>query len=289
MSLPENQLRLLVAAACAPIIWGSTYFVTTQFMPAGVPLTIAALRVLPAGILLLLWQRHMPRGVDVFRVALLGVLNIGFFQAMLFISAYRLPGGLASILNATQPLIVLFLTSCISRRVPPRMAWLSAALGIAGIILLLWSPQVRVDGAGVLAALAGAASMATGTVLAKRWQVKLPVLAFTGWQLVLGGLCLLPVSLWQETWPAALTVGHVLTHLYLTVFGAVIAYVLFFTGVARLPAAMVSSLGLLGPVSAVLLGWGFLDQALEGRQLAGFVLVLLSLVGMQRATLKTPS
>ena len=266
MSLPESKLRFLVAAACAPIIWGSTYFVTSQFMPSNIPLTIAAMRVLPAGVLLLLWQRNIPRGGDVLRVALLGVLNIGFFQAMLFISAYRLPGGLASILNATQPLMVLLLSSCMNHRPIRRLAWQSAVLGIVGILLLLWSPHAKVDASGMAAALAGAASMATGTILAKRWQIKLPVLAFTGWQLLLGGLCL-----------------------YLTLFGAVIAYVLFFTGVARLPAALVSSLGLLGPISAVLLGWGFLDQTLQGRQLLGFALVLLSLMGMQKAMLNSSS
>ena len=289
MSLPESKLRFLVAAACAPIIWGSTYFVISQFMPSNIPLTIAAMRVLPAGVLLLLWQRNIPRGGDVLRVALLGVLNIGFFQAMLFVSAYRLPGGLASILNATQPLMVLLLSSCMNHRPIRRLAWQSAVLGIVGILLLLWSPHAKVDASGMAAALAGAASMATGTILAKRWQIKLPVLAFTGWQLLLGGLCLLPAALWLETLPAALTTTNILAHLYLTLFGAVIAYVLFFTGVARLPAALVSSLGLLGPISAVLLGWGFLDQTLQGRQLLGFALVLLSLMGMQKAMLNSSS
>ncbi|CAI2931745.1 protein of unknown function [Aminobacter niigataensis] len=43
----------LLLTAIAPAIWGSTYIVTTEFLPAGYPLTVAMLRALPAGLLLL--------------------------------------------------------------------------------------------------------------------------------------------------------------------------------------------------------------------------------------------
>ncbi len=65
----------------------------------------------------------------------LSILNIAFFQAMLFVSAYRLPGGLAAILNSTQTLMVLVLTWWVGRKQPPIMAWASAALGVLGIYL----------------------------------------------------------------------------------------------------------------------------------------------------------
>ena len=92
-----NRTTAILATALAPLIWGSTYLVTTEFLPPNRPFTAALIRVLPAGLLLLAWTRRLPRRGEWGFVALLGFLNIGFFQAMLFVAAYRLPGGLAAV------------------------------------------------------------------------------------------------------------------------------------------------------------------------------------------------
>ena len=279
----ESPIMVILATALAPLIWGSTYLVTTEFLPPGRPFTAALLRVLPAGLLLLAWTREWPRWRDVGWLLVLSILNIAFFQAMLFVSAYRLPGGLAAILNSTQTLMVLVLTWWAGRKQPPIMAWASAALGVLGIVLLVYSPQTHFDTLGIIAALAGSASMATGIYFSARFQHGLSVLAYTGWQLLLGGLCLLPVVLVLEPWPDHFTAANVGGYLYLCLVGAVLAYVLYFRGISRLPPAIVSSLGPLSPVCAFVLGWVFLNEQLGGRALVGFVLVLLSIIGVQRA------
>ena len=272
----------IALTALAPLIWGSTYYVTTAFLPPDRPLTAAMLRVLPAGLLLLLWTREWPKqAAEWGKTLVLGALNIGFFQAMLFVAAYRLPGGLAAILSSTQTLVVLLLMALAGSR-PPQAAWRAAGLGVLGVILLVASPQTRFDTLGIVAALAGAVSMAAGVFLAKRWQIKLSVLALTGWQLLLGGLCLLPVALLLEPGLPTLTARHIGGYAYLCLFGAVLSYVLFFRGLRQLPPAVVSSLGLLSPVCAYVLGWVLLNQAMGWRAMLGFVLVLASIYGVQR-------
>ncbi len=271
----------LLLTALAPLIWGSTYFVTTEFLPPGRPLTAAVLRILPAGLLLLLWVREWPVRGDWGKLLILGILNLGFFQAMLFVAAYRLPGGLAAILSSTQTLIILMLMVLAGSR-PPKTTWAAALCGVAGIILMVVSPQNRFDALGIAAALAGAVSAASGIFLTKRWPVKLSVLALTGWQLMLGGLCLLPAAYLLEPGLPALTASNIGAYLYLCLFGAVLAYVLFFRGIGLLPPAVVSSLGLLSPVCAYLLGWLLLDQAMGPRALLGFSLVLASIYGVQQ-------
>ena len=62
-----------------------------------------------------------------------------------------------------------------------------------------------------------------------------------------------------------------------------LSYVLFFRGLRQLPPAVVSSLGLLSPVCAYVLGWVLLNQAMGWRAMLGFVLVLASIYGVQRA------
>ncbi len=279
----NHPLAIIFTTALAPLIWGSTYLVTTLFLPPDRPFAAALIRVLPAGLLLLLCTREFPKRHEWGKVILLGVLNIGFFQAMLFVSAYRLPGGLAAILLSTQTLMVLLLMWLIGKAMPPKAAWGWAATGVAGIALLVFSSQAPFDALGMAAALLGAASMALGVYLSKNWRISLSVLAFTGWQLFFGGLSLLPVALLAEPPLQTLTATHIGGYLYLCLFGAVLAYVLFFRGIAKLPPAVVSSLGLLSPVSAFVLDWLFLGQGMNGQSLIGLTLALASIVGVQRA------
>jgi probable blue pigment (indigoidine) exporter len=86
-------MRDVLLTALAPIIWGTTYFVTTQFLPPNRPLFVSAIRAAPIGLLMLAGFRELPKGIWLWRVSVLGTLNIGFFFALLFTAAYRLPGG----------------------------------------------------------------------------------------------------------------------------------------------------------------------------------------------------
>ena len=278
-----NRPAAIFTTAIAPLIWGSTYLVTTEFLPPNRPFTAALIRVLPAGLLLLAWARRIPKRNEWPTVVLLGFLNIGFFQAMLFVAAYRLPGGLAAVLSSTQTLMVLVFTWLIDKTMPPKAAWAWSATGVLGIAMLVLSPSARYDGTGILAALSGAAAMALGVYLSKHKKTSLPVLAFTGWQLFIGGVFLLPAALLAEPPLESLSPANIGGYLYLCLFGAVFAYVLFFNGIVKLSPAAVSSLGLLSPVSAFVLGWLFLGQSMDAKSLAGFALVLVSIFGVQKA------
>ncbi len=163
------------------------------------------------------------------------------------------------------------------------MALVAGALGVLGMAALLLSPGARWDMVGVAAALVGTLCMAAGTFWSRRWRSDLPVLAFTGWQLLAGGLMLAPVA-WAVDPPLpALTLTNIAGYLYLSLAGALVAYALWFRGIARLPSVAVSSLGLLSPVTAVLLGWVLLGQAMTGVSLVGMLVVLASILAVQWA------
>ena len=275
-----------LATALGPVIWGSTYIVTTELLPPDRPFTAALLRTLPAGLLLVLWCRRWPASGDWvgwWRPMVLAALNIGVFQALLFVAAYRLPGGVAAVVGAVGPLVVMGLTWALDHRRPPALALVAGALGVLGMAALLLSPGARWDMVGVAAALVGTLCMAAGTFWSRRWRSDLPVLAFTGWQLLAGGVMLAPVA-WAVDPPLpALTPTHIAGYLYLSLAGALVAYALWFRGIARLPSVAVSSLGLLSPVTAVLLGWALLGQAMTGVSLVGMLVVLASILAVQWA------
>lgn len=276
------RLRDTLLTALAPLVWGSTYLVTSHVLPPGLPLTAAVLRVLPVGLLLLAWHRRLPSGIWLVRMAVLGALNIAIFQGALFVAAYRLPGGVAATLGAIQPLLVAVLAwPLLSIR--PTLRNVAAGLaGVAGVALLVLTPSARLDAVGIAAALGGAASMAFGTLLVRRWLPPVPPMVFTSWQLVGGGLLLLPFALVQEPPLPPLTAIQVAAYGYLGLVGAGLAYFLWFRGVTRLPPSSVASLGLLSPVSATLLGWGVVGQALGPGQMAGAALVLVAIGVGQR-------
>ncbi|MCU1791757.1 DMT family transporter [Pectobacterium polaris] len=283
----SHYWRDVILTALAPAIWGSTYIVTSEILPPDRPFTAALIRVLPAGLLLLLFTRRFPARQDWWRVLVLSALNIGVFQALLFVAAYRLPGGLAAVLGAIQPLLVMVLVWAVDHRAPRLATLWSAIIGVAGMAILLLSPQTVFEPVGVAAALLGAVCMATGVWLTRRWQLDLPVLPLTGWQLFLGGLMLAPVAWIADAPLPALTLSQWAAYSYLCLAGAVLAYGLWFRGISRLPTVAVASLGLLSPLTAVVLGWALLSQSMTGTAFLGLAIVLASVFAVQWTTARS--
>ena len=155
----------ILLTALAPLIWGSTYIVTSELLPPDRPFTAALIRVLPAGLLLLLLMRRLPARRDWGRVLILSALNIGVFQALLFVAAYRLPGGLAAVVGAIQPLLVMGLAWGVEGRRPARLALGASVLGVAGMGVLLLSPRTVWEPIGIAAALGGTAAAPKATAV----------------------------------------------------------------------------------------------------------------------------
>lgn len=279
----SNRFGTVALTALAPAIWGTTYLATTELLPPGRPLLAAVVRALPAGLVLVAATRRLPSGIWWWRALVLGALNIGAFFALLFVAAYRLPGGVAATIGALQPLFVALLAAGLLGERLTRRTLLTAVAGVAGVSLLVLRADARLDALGVAAAAGGAIVMATGVVLSKRWVSPAPLLATTGWQLVAGGVLLLPVALLVEgPPPTALSAGNLAGYAYLTGIGAALAYALWFRGIRELSPTQVTFLGLLSPVVATALGMIALGQALTWAQAAGGLVILAALVVAQR-------
>jgi probable blue pigment (indigoidine) exporter len=278
---PAGLAGVAALTGLTPMIWGSTYLVTTELLPPGRPLLAAAVRALPAGLIVLALTRTLPRGVWWWKAAVLGALNIGIFFALLFVAAYRLPGGVAATFGAVQPLLVAALAIPLLGQRPTRwrLAW--GVAGVLGVGLVVIRGSVALDGIGLLAALAGAAAMSAGMVLTKRWGRPVPLLAFTGWQLTAGGLLLAPLALLFEGPPPALDGRATLGFLWLGLFGTLLAYANWFRGLDRLPVIAASFLTLIAPVVATILGWLVLTQSLTPLQITGMIIAFAAVIAGQ--------
>jgi probable blue pigment (indigoidine) exporter len=274
---------LTLLTALAPLVWGTTYAVSTEMLPPGHPLFAGTLRALPAGLVAVAIGMALPRGSWWWKSAVLGILNIGLFFPMLFISAERLPGGVAGTLGSVSPLIVaLAALPLLGDRLSAwRIGW--GLAGVAGVGMIVLGPAARLDTLGIVAGTLGASSMALGITLTKRWGRPDGVgpVALVGWQLTAGGLVLVPVTLIIEGAPPAIDTTAGLGYLWLGLVGGLIAYTLFFSGIGKLPVTSVAPLSLLSPMMAATVGVAVLGESLTPIQLLGLGIALASVVAGQ--------
>jgi drug/metabolite transporter (DMT)-like permease len=276
--MEDKSLRWLLLTAIAPIAWGSTYFVTRQFLPADAPLWGALFRALPAGLILLLISRRLPHGVWWWRAAVLGILNVGGFFVLVYVAGQRLPSSVAATVMSASAAAMMLLAWMLRRQRPRVLAAIGAGIGLVGVALLVGVGGEPVDGWGLGAAFAGMLSSSLGFVLTGRWGNEIPGLTMASWQLTMGGLMLLPVAFIVDGPPPTLTPTSLVGFAYLSLVSTALAFTVWFAGLRRLPAATVGLVGLLNPVTGVALGVFLAGEPFGLAQVVGLALVLTGIV-----------
>lgn len=266
------------ATLLAPISWGTSYVTITELLPDGRPLLVATARVVPSGLVLLiagaLASRWRPRGKEWWRTAMLALFNFGIFFPLLVAAVYRLPGGVAAAVGGLQPLLVAALSWLVARRKPRVLDLAVGGVAALGVGLVVIRPGADLEPLGLLAAAGANVSFAVGVVLTKRFPAPSNRLAATGWQLLMGGVVLVPLTAVVEGAPPSLTGPNVTGFAYLSLVATALAFLLWFNGIRRLPAVAPPLLGLAAPVTGAVLGWTILGQSLSPLQLTGFVVTL---------------
>lgn len=275
------QLRWILLTAVAPAAWGSTYIVTEKLLPPDRPLFAALVRALPVGLALLAWRRRLPRGAWWWKAVVLGICNIGVFFPLIFLAAYHLPGGLAATLQASSPLVVMAIAFLMigERTAPIRIG--AALVGIAGVVLLVLRNPGHLDALGLVGAFGSVLVSGVGFVLIKRWPAPVDMLTLVSWQLVVGGLFLLPVALLVEGGPPPIDGKAAFGLAWIAIMGGGVAYFCWFTGLTRMTAGATALIGLINPVVGTVLGIIFAGEVFGWTQALGMVLVLGGVVAGQ--------
>jgi probable blue pigment (indigoidine) exporter len=290
MNIKGSTAATAGATLLAPISWGTTYVTVTELLPAGRPLLVAAMRIAPSSLALLVAGRFVsrwrPRGsAEWGRTALLATCNFGVFFPLLIVAVYRLPGGVAAAFGGLQPLLVAALSWLVAGSRPRARDLVVGVVALVGVGLVALRPGAGFDEVGLLAAVGANVSFALGVVLTKRFPAPPNRLAATGWQLALGGLVLVPLTLLVEGVPPRLSGANVAGFAYLSLAATALAFVLWFNGIRRLPTAAPPLLGLAAPVTGATLGWALLGQSLAPIQLVGFAITISAIA---YATTLTP-
>jgi probable blue pigment (indigoidine) exporter len=281
--IASMEAKWLGVTAVAPVVWGANYVVTRQLLPVDVPLWGSALRALPAGLVLLAVARTLPRGVWWWRSMVLGTVNVGAFFLLVYVAAQLLPSSVAASVMALAPLTMAGFAWLLVSETLTGLTIGGAVAGIVGVLLLVGGASGSIDPAGVAASVAALLLSSAGAVLAKRWSDGTPLVALTAWQLVLGGAILTAVALAVEGTPPALDAKETAGFAFTTLVATALAYLCWFAGLARLPAATVGVVGLLNPVTGVLLGALVAHETFTLAQVGGILLVLAGILATTQA------
>lgn len=257
--------REWLVTACAPILWGTMPAVAAEALSPGHPFLIATVRSLGAGLAFLCLSREIPPRDWNGRILALGLINIALTFGLFFVSASRLPGGVIAILMSFSPFwAALFSWPLLDQR--PNMNQLVLILfGIAGVSLLVGASASHLDPIGVIAGVGASSCMGCGIVLVKKWGRPAPLLAFTSWQLMAGGILLLLLTLFVEELPQHISLVGIGALSYLALGCTALAYMLWFRGIETIGPQRTAMLLLLVPLVAL-----SIDAAFFGRQLTAF-------------------
>jgi len=278
MSSMEARWRLVAVTAVAPIAWGATYVVTRHLLPADAPLWGAAWRALPAGLLLWSLARRRPRGDWWWKAPVLGMLNFGAFFVLVYLAAQLLPSSIAASVMALAPLALAGLAWPLLAQRPTARWAAGAVLGIAGVLLVVGLGAGAVSPAGIVASVVALLASSLGAILTTRWRDDTPLLATTAWQLTAGGVALLVAAGVVEGAPPRVDAVGIAAYAGIAVVATALAFVCWFTGLRHLPAGTVGIIGLLNPVTGVVLGVLVGGEAVTPAQALGIALVLVSLL-----------
>ena len=278
----------MLAFALVYVFWGSTYLgirIAVERIP---PILMAGARFSIAGALMLVFCRLAGRRtaltLDQFwRLAFIGILLLAISNAVLAWAELSVPTGLAALLVSVTPIWFLFIDHVLmkSGQRVGRAALVGVALGIVGMIVLLW-PRLRETHAlgawelvAALSLLGSSFSWAFGSVLARRWHVQVHPLVGAGWQMVVAGTVDVTVGLvlgehHLATWDRA-GLGAVL---YLIVFGSWVGYSAYVWLLRHVPTTKVTTYAYVNPVVAVILGWAIIGEPVDRFMFAGAAIIV---------------
>jgi len=275
------------------VVWGSTYLAIRLAVRPGAgiqPFTLGFVRMLIAGLILLLWgtlRGGVPRPTrrELGVLAGSGLLLWTGANGMVTWAEQRIDSSIAAVLIATIPLWTVAIEALLDRNPPSKATWLALLTGFSGTIILAF-PRFSTTGSGdtlsLLLLILAPVAWSLGTLLQRRNPTRMPGRVSAGIQLIFAALGFgILMLLAGESWPQP-TLQAALAWLYLIIFGSVIAFTAYVQVLQQLPTSLAMTYAYVNPVIAVLLGAWLLGESLTMTTLAGAALVLLGVVGVFR-------
>jgi drug/metabolite transporter (DMT)-like permease len=280
--------RSIALVMLLALLWGAGFPLTKMAVETLPPLTVAAVRALLGGLLLLaalgprarlLWVSA--RGGDTFLVQ--AIFNCIVPWSLVAWASRTIDAGLATILNSLSPIFIFLITWAITRHEPatPRK-FVGVVLGLAGVLAIIGMNALAGLGGHTLAEVAcvvGSLSYAIAGVIGGRYR-HLPSLVPAAGAALMGAAVLVPLALALEPWPAAPSMRSMLAVLGLAVFSTGAAFVVYFRLLSTIGSIATASQAYLRILVGVGLSVGFLGESFSAAMAVGMTLVIAGVVAM---------
>lgn len=291
---------ILLAYSLVCLIFGTTFLAIKIGVDAGAPPFFSSgLRFFMAGAILFLWM--VWKGKANFSLLLRkemlftgAALTFGTFSALYWAEQY-ISSGLAAVLSATGPIMILLMQTAILRQKAPALSLYGCIIGFTGVLLLVL-PNLVVDISplwliGCVVVLIGECCYAAGAIYSKKVINSMPEvspIALNAAQMMYGGALLFILSLATENvHPEFLlsfkTAGSLL---YLIVIGSMVGHTLFYWLVAKTNPVFPSTWLYISPPIAVAVGFLFYNETVSWVTLLGVFTIIAGTVLVNGAALK---
>ncbi|HWV24695.1 MAG TPA: DMT family transporter [Thermomicrobiales bacterium] len=304
MMMPPATTSRLPAIACLATGMGivGTSVTANKYLVGHIPIMLAMeIRFLIATIVLLVIVRLVEAGLPQIPLRLHVVLaaqalfGVVAFNILLLVGLDMTTATISGIITAATPAVIAIMSFLLGDRLPP-IAWLGVALTIGGVILvnLLASPSEDIARRPILGAMLiflAVIGEAAYTILGRYATRSISPFGTATWICIYGAAMFLPLALWdvRHFSPGAVPASTWLAIAWLAIFVTVIAFVLWFKGLASIPASTAGAFTGMIPITAVISAAILLHEPVGIAHLAGMTCVLagIFLVAQPRATPET--
>jgi len=284
-----HRWQVIFAFALVYVFWGSTYLAIgiadEEHLP---PAVMCAIRFFIAGPLMLAACAAFGRRIritldEALRLATIGCLLLVGGNFGLAWAEQWVPTGFAALIIAVTPIWFLLLETFVFRgdRLSSR-GLVGVALGIAGIAVLFW-PKFEYRAALGIMPLVGACTLlvssfswSLGSVVSRKWQMKVDPFSATGWEMLFAAMGNAVVALGSGEYHHIVITGRAMTAVaYLVVFGSWVGYTAYIWLLKHVPTPKVATYAYVNPLVAVFLGWALHNERLDVFTVAGAAVIVV--------------
>lgn len=291
-SQSPSPLMIWAALIAVYLVWGSTYLAIRFAVETIPPFMMASARFLTAGVILYIWRRSRgdpaPAKVEWRSAAVVGMFLLLGGNGGVVWAEKRVVSSVAALMVASTPLWMVLIDALRPGGQKPGIgAILGIVIGFFGIGLLIGPEQFRggeggVDLVGALVLLLAAFLWSVGSLYSRTAKLPESPLLGTSMEMLVGGTCLLLLSLVTGEWRGlrldTITTTSWLSLGYLIAFGALVGYTSYTWLLRVAPTPLVSTYAYVNPVVAVILGYFLAAEPLTLRSLLATIIIVSAVV-----------
>ena len=204
----NSYFRYILMGFLFSILWASASSAGKIGLQSAEGLVLFVVRFLIAGTLLLgyasfVQRDRLPEKKEWWHLTIFGAFNTTIYLGIFIISLEEVTAGITSIALALNPLLISMMTAMWLKRPVTKIEWTSILIGIVGVTIasypLLRNSYATVTGLLLLATCMVAYSFGSVYYATVNW--KLSRTAINGWQVLIGGILLLPMAFFFHSKP----------------------------------------------------------------------------------------